>query len=115
MSAIQSLMDSLFLPVDLSPMYSLVLIPLAGYLFFGSQSGKQESMRSTQSSGEDFEISIRRFPNRSVNIGLHISEHLSAEDVSRILMKALPVIGRYDRNIIRLLLIHCHKTLQEIE
>ena len=111
MSVLQSLMNSLLLPVELSPLYSLALIPLAGYLFFWSQSEDHGSMSSNRMTGEDFEISIRGYSNKSINIGLYISEKLPEEEVSRILMKALPVICRYDRNIIRLLLIHCHEAL----
>lgn len=109
------LITSFFVASGLTPLSALLLIPVAGYFFFKSVSGNPDRTSESKILDDEFEFSIRSNSNKSIDIGLCVPKHLSASDVSRIFMKALPVICQYDKDIIRLLMFQCHETLEHEE
>ncbi len=55
---------------------------------------------------ETFRLSIKCYSDESIRIGLQVSDQLSGEDISKIFMSALPVIGKKNPDILRLLFLH---------
>ena len=64
---------------------------------------------------KSFRLEIIGFQNDAVRIGMFTAEELSGEGISDILSTALPVIGKKDPHLLRLLLFHCLEALDSDE
>ncbi|MEL7219829.1 MAG: hypothetical protein AAGJ93_00840 [Bacteroidota bacterium] len=62
-----------------------------------------------------FRLEITSFENDAVRIGVFTSDELSGQGISDILSTALPVIGKKDPHLLRLLLFHCLEALETDE
>ncbi len=68
------------------------------------------SKRNTED--KDFRLEITGFTNGGVQIGLFTDKRLSGQGISEILTSALPVIGKKDPDILKLLFYHSLEALE---
>lgn len=100
-------MSNFFNLPDINPLFSLLLIPLAALLFFRAVNNRSYRSEQVSEAERNFRLEITGYLNESVRVELAVSDELSGEDISNILTTALPVIGKKDPRVLRLLLYHC--------
>lgn len=79
------------------------------WIIYGTTGKNNSTRRATH---KEFRLEITAFVNGRVRIGLHADEGLSDEDISEILISALPVIGRKDAVLLKLLFYHSLEALE---
>ena len=62
-----------------------------------------------------FRFEITGYANHGVRIGVYTAAELSGQGISDILTTALPVIGKKDPHLLRLMLFHCLEAMEEDE
>lgn len=113
------LLDTLNLMIELFglKLWQLIILGLTSVLFLVVYINMRVTGADLLLDGgkKSFRLEITGFENDSVRIGVFTAEELSGQGVSDILSTALPVIGKKDPHLLRLLLFHCLEALDRDE
>ena len=97
-------------------LWQIIILALIGILLIvGYLSIKASKTFFYMEQAKSFRLEITGFENNAVRIGVYTAEELSGQGVSDILTTALPVIGKKDPHLLRLLLYHCLEALEADE
>ena len=102
----------LLFPISLTPLQQFQILTITCLAFYTIWVIYKAVISKLKAPPKDFRLEITGFANGGVRIGLFTDKRLSESGISEILMSALPVIGRKDPDILKLLFYHSLEALE---